>query len=57
MIIEFLLKSEFEKKVDKINEGFNSFVNKQIGDGVGAMLIVIILIVVSILIINKVANK
>ena len=57
MIVEFLLKSEFEKKIDKINETFNTWTNKYIGDGVTAMFIVIGLIVLSILIIRKVANR
>lgn len=57
MIVEFLLKSEFEKKIDKINETFNTWANKYIGDGVTAMFIVIGLIVLSILIIRKVANR
>ena len=57
MIVEFLLKSEFEKKLDKINETFNSLVSKYIGDGVGAMLVVLALIIVSVIVIKKVANK
>ncbi len=57
MIIDFLLKSQFEKKLDKINENFNALVNKYIGDGIGAMLIVIILVVLVIVIIRRSANR
>lgn len=57
MIVELLLKSELEKKLDKINENFNVWVDKYIGDGLTAMLIVLGLIVVSIIIIRKVANR
>ena len=57
MIAELLLKSELEKKLDKINENFNVWADKYIGDGLTAMLIVLGLIVVSIIIIRKVANR
>lgn len=57
MIIDFLLKSQFEKKLDQINENFNALVNKYIGDGIGAMLIVIILVILVIVIIRRSANR
>lgn len=57
MIIDFLLKSEFEKKIDTINENFNAFVNKYIGDGLGAMFVVLILIVLVIVVIRRSANR
>ena len=57
MIVEFLLKSELEKKLDRINENFNAWVDKYIGDGLTAMLIVLGLIVLAIIVIKKVANR
>lgn len=56
-LINILLKSEISKKLDSINDRFNAFVNKYIGDGLGAMLIILALIIVSIIVVRNFAKK
>lgn len=56
-LINILLKSEISKKLDSINDRFNAFVNKYIGDGLGAMVIILALIIVSIIVVRNFAKK
>jgi len=56
-LINFLMKSELSKKLDLINEKFNAFVNKYIGDGVGAMVIVLAIIIIAIIAVRGFSKK
>lgn len=52
-----LLSSELSKKIDKINQTFSSFVDKYIGDGLGATVIVLVFVILAVLLVGNFAKK
>lgn len=56
-ILNILLSSELSKKIDKINQTFSSFVDKYIGDGLGASVIVLVFVILAVLLVGKFAKK
>ncbi len=56
-ILDGYTKTEIIKKTSSINDKFNAWVDKYIGDGVFAMVLILIFIVVAIVIITRLAKK
>lgn len=56
-IFNIILSSGLSKKLDKINQTFSSFVDKYIGDGFGASIIVLVFVILAVLLVGKFAKK
>lgn len=57
LISNIILSSQLSKKIDKINQAFSSFVDKYIGDGLGASVIVLLFVILAVLLVGKFAKK
>lgn len=56
-VLDAYTKSEIIRKTNSLNERFNAFVEKYIGDGVGAMIIALVFIVLAIIVVKHFAKK
>ena len=54
---DFLSKYEISRKIDSLNDKFNSLVDKYIGNGIGASIIVLLFVIIAAVIVGKFSKK
>ena len=53
LLADFLSKYEISRKIDSLNDKFNSLVDKYIGNGIGASIIVLLFVIIAAVIVGK----
>ena len=57
LLADFLSKYEISRKIDSLNDKFNSLVDKYIGNGIGASIIVLLFVIIAAVIVGKFSKK
>ena len=57
LLADFLSKYEISRKIDSLNDKFNSLVDKYIGNGIGSSFIVLLFVIIAAVIVGKFSKK